>query len=870
MKFIKLLFLFLLMFLCGCTGNPDSKEDPNDNPIEEPGEEPIKEKDPISIDVNDYGFISEELVLSTNYENARYEIIGDNKINAHLTNNKLVADSPGVITIIAKSDELISEPRIITFIQKDEDVKEVILSSDILKMDLGNVYSFGLDKLPKNIYTVSSSDEAILKVLENNNIEVVGSGRGELKIKNNLTNKDIYDDIFVVYNSILLTEIKNQLINMKIISSMASPIRQNEFDYITNLDLSNRLANDNEVTQGIKFLRNLKSLELKNNNITDISFLDSLDKLENLDISNNEISNLSPLDKLVALKNLNLSNNKIVNVATLRRHEHIESLNLVNNQINDLSPISTLYGLKKLYMGGNAIDSVDHISALVEITELDVSYASIKAEDIFGLDYFRNLEYIDLSGINFTLTNLPTNLIKLKTLKLNDTLIDGNQLNHLLNYNGLEHLEIANNSLDLISLETLMQQIKDANAFDNLKSLSIGGNIFVSIPDLSPLENLEHLSLANSYNLIELDNLILIPQLKSLDLSYSNSIANEGIQDIFDQLINLESLSVVDGLNYFDRELFDYFVDKINNETSFAMEIFADDWMRKNSVNNYAKVIYFSIEEMMHHLVNEGEDYQYQYQTGQRKIILNLINEEANQPMHIILPRDIFEFNIYSTKLKYHSLSFSVLERKQSSFIFNLFNFKTKGSVTGNSAISTEGEAKLLINYSGENELRAYSQGHGVFGYNIEINPINKQIDMLKISGGQGADGNKGPDNGGSKASRRGENGAEGFNGIYGESIVVHGLVTIVGGNGGRGGDGGERKTNPGLFAGSDGNSGNGGTGGTGGAGISTKTLIKDINVSVQSGEGGSGGSGGKNVWIFYDNGNNGKVGSKGENITYR
>lgn len=823
------------------------------------------EETEIVFEVANHVFLDETLRVDSELDDLTYNIVGDNEINAKIIDGKIYADKPGVIQIAAIYKGKQSEPRIVYVLQKDEAVTEVVLSADLLKMDLGKIYSFGLDLLPKDAYKVESSNESILKVLDNNNIEIVGSGRGELKITNNLTNTVIYDDIFVVYNSILLTEIKTQLLKEQAISSMNNDVTQEHFDLITDLDLSRKLSNDSSVALGVKYLKNLESLNLSDNGLTDISFIQILTNLESLDLSNNQIEDLSPLNNLSNLETVNLSNNKISNISTLRRHQKVVDLNLSHNNILDLSPISTLYDLETLFIGNNPIDSIDHISALIKIKKLDVSYSQMIAEDIFGLDYFENLEYIDLSGLNLSLTNIPKTLPYLEVLKLNEVGLTGADLLHVLNYNKLNVLEIDRNDLDLIAVENFTRKAKESNSLMQIETLSMGYNNFVSLPDLSVFPKLKNLRLVGSKNLMELDNLSRLPYLETLDLSYTQSIENnEGLIEVFTKLEGLKKLSVVDGMNYFDRSLFDYFTQRVTDHETFSIEIFKDEWMNKNTVYNYAKIVYFSIEEFMEHLTTSGDSYKYVYQSNQRNIILNLINDTSAVQMNIIIPKDVFEVNIYSNKLKKLGITFEVEERRQSIIQFNLFNFKTNGG-SNFSAIKTHGEAELRITYSGENELIGGFNKNGIEGYNVFIKPYSTK-DTLSIRGGQGAKGADTPKSDKSKDDRKGGTGEIGKSGILAVSVNLEGAITITGGKGGAGGRGGDRQSYG--ILGRDGDGGNGGNGGRGGSAIHATTIIKTDNVILFGGNGGDPGTGGKGAGLFYSDGSVGSVGSVGPEIS--
>lgn len=834
-------------------------------------DDPIKVDPKVELTSQDYSFMESNLELEAKVDGKvsdgiQFSITGENTINARIEDGKLVADSPGTVSVIATYNGIESTPKIVFFMPKNETVINVILSNDMLKLDLGKTYSFGLDVLPKDLYTVTSSNPAVLQVTDNNNITIVGVGRGSLKVVNNKDKTILYDDEFVVYNSILVTEVKNILINKGIINSMASELTSKEFDEIKEISLDRKLVNDPTVSVGLKVLKNLSKIRLGFNELADISFVSDLSNLEEIYLNNNLIEDLTPLNQLKKLRVVDLSYNNIENIATFRRHEYITNLYLTGNRITDLSPISTLYGLKKLHIGKNNIDSVDHISGLLEIDELDISYANVSATDIFGLDYFNQLEYIDMSGITFTLSNLPKGLSKLKVLKLDNCELSG--IEYILNYDNLEELSIESNDLDLVEIETFFLKIKELDSLKNLKRLSIGGNSITSIPEnIENLKVLEELNLANSYNLIEITNLSKVPWIKKLNLSKCNSIQNNiVVKETFTALEVLESLSIVEGLNYIDRELFDYLMERVEIlDKPFEVEIFEGEWIRSNTIVNYKSIIYFSIEEFKEDLTLVDGVYNYNYKNGQRKLILNLINDtdlSISNNLVIRFSKDVFEVNIYGSKFNTYSMSFTLENRKQSSFTYNLYNFKNNGA-DNNATFSAPGDSKLIVNFNGESIVKSKTGQMAFNVYDLEINANNGNV---IISGANGVNGANGPSNKNEdQSTRRGQNGTDGSIAINANIVTIKGInITITGGSGGTGGNGGNSTANL-VEWGAKQNGGAGGHGGNGAAAINAKQVKTNESVSTggTGGIGGKGGSGGP----LGPSGSTGRTGSNADAV---
>ena len=122
-----------------------------------------------------------------------------------------------------------------------------------------------------------------------------------------------------------------------------------------NMDLSGLEINDTQLIELINnvlpiFLRNgVISLNLSNNNITDIGVLELIDlfvDLESLDLSNHTPSDkkmsLEPLKDYTSLQVLSISNANVVDIEPLRELDNLKVLWLSGNDIQDYEPISKL------------------------------------------------------------------------------------------------------------------------------------------------------------------------------------------------------------------------------------------------------------------------------------------------------------------------------------------------------------------------------------------------------------------------------------------------------------------------------------------------------------------------------------------------
>jgi internalin A len=100
--------------------------------------------------------------------------------------------------------------------------------------------------------------------------------------------------------------------------------------------------------EGIQYIANLNSLDLRFNNIEDIKPLSVLRNLSELELGYNKIKDLTPLSRLKNLKVLDLSSNGIKDVSALQGLRSLEKLNLDFNRIKDIEALGKLKNLEQL------------------------------------------------------------------------------------------------------------------------------------------------------------------------------------------------------------------------------------------------------------------------------------------------------------------------------------------------------------------------------------------------------------------------------------------------------------------------------------------------------------------------------------------
>lgn len=97
--------------------------------------------------------------------------------------------------------------------------------------------------------------------------------------------------------------------------------------------------------RGVKFLKNLKSMDVGHNAIDDLSFLYDVPELRVLILADNYITDLTPIASLAHLQYLEVFANRFTDLSPLSGLTELLDLNICFNEIRDVTP---LFGLKQL------------------------------------------------------------------------------------------------------------------------------------------------------------------------------------------------------------------------------------------------------------------------------------------------------------------------------------------------------------------------------------------------------------------------------------------------------------------------------------------------------------------------------------------
>ena len=170
---------------------------------------------------------------------------------------------------------------------------------------------------------------------------------------------------------------------------------------LTGLECATRLRSlnltNNEVTDisPLAGLATLVSLNLGNNGITDISALEHLTALEWLNLDAHRTTDVSPLAGLTALNRLSLSGNQIGDISALAGMAELDWLQLQDNSIEDVSVLAGLLRLRGLILHNNRVDDVSALAGLTTLWRLGLNGNQIV--DVSPLAGLTALEWLPLS-----------------------------------------------------------------------------------------------------------------------------------------------------------------------------------------------------------------------------------------------------------------------------------------------------------------------------------------------------------------------------------------------------------------------------------------------------------------------------------------
>ncbi len=298
--------------------------------------------------------------------------------------------------------------------------------------------------------------------------------------------------------------------------SRTDTVMADELYELKELDASNDLEDGEEARYTIEDISdlihcpNLEKLNLKGNNISDISVLSELTSMKELVIENNQIndiaalsdckglalleagdnkiSDLSPLGTLAGLKNLRVENNRIKDIAALHNLNALELLDIRENQITDLGPLKENKKDLKLYIDIEQFAALtDDMVGLTGVTKLNIEafkeYVA-KRYDVGRLAEMEWLVQLSMEDVQIQDSGFVSSLTELKYLSLCNA-----GLSELPPVGGLKGLEV------LVLRDNEISSVADMPELPALYYLGLCRNKMKDLEGLDKLPVLEELDL---------------------------------------------------------------------------------------------------------------------------------------------------------------------------------------------------------------------------------------------------------------------------------------------------------------------------------------------------------------------------------------
>ncbi len=238
-------------------------------------------------------------------------------------------------------------------------------------------------------------------------------------------------------------------------------LTRNDLQRITHLDASGR----NIVRlEGMAYLRRLVVLNLKDNQVKDLSPLRNLNRLTDLDLRNNGIINLEAVNFSalagLRLRRLSLRHNvvrpdqggqiRLADIRLLAPFTSLEVLELRDNHIADITPLSNMVNLQTLDLRENRISDIGPLKHLVQL-----QYLNLRDNRILNLDALSRLTaltYLNIHSNSRIRSIQPLlQLTSLQTLIMRHVSV-GNQVRLLRNLANLQKLNVRNCGISDVSV----------------------------------------------------------------------------------------------------------------------------------------------------------------------------------------------------------------------------------------------------------------------------------------------------------------------------------------------------------------------------------------------------------------------------------
>lgn len=213
-------------------------------------------------------------------------------------------------------------------------------------------------------------------------------GLNDIKRITSLETLDVSNNSYILSIDPLVQLLSLKSINLSQTGvSDLTPIRN--LTELTELNISNTSVRS---LLPLKYSANLERLNISGTPVADISVLEKMPNLQSVDISQTSVVDFAALTNLTTLQKANLSTTKISDLSPLGNLTELTELNISNTPIQDLTPISGLISLSFLDIDSTRVRSIQPLSKLENLIVLNANYTGLA--DLLPLQKLKNLKKI--------------------------------------------------------------------------------------------------------------------------------------------------------------------------------------------------------------------------------------------------------------------------------------------------------------------------------------------------------------------------------------------------------------------------------------------------------------------------------------------
>jgi hypothetical protein len=282
-----------------------------------------------------------------------------------------------------------------------------------------------------------------------------------------------------------------------VLQKPVGPVTEQDLLVLTNLDASNRHVRS---LQDLEAARNLVSLDLHSNRLSNLTIPFTLTKLSQLNLSFNPLLvNCLVPDGLTNLDRLLIASSQLNNLKLPADLTTLSLLDLHGNRLTSFSFPTNLALLDNLNLNGNQLSSFNLSPNLNHLLFLDLGFNAITNCTLPG--GLKDLDTLVLIGNRLTELTLPPYLTRLTTLNLG--------------FNQLTSFTLPSDATSLVRLELFDNQLTNLTLpanLQHLETLDVGFNELASFTLPPGMTSLRILDFSGN----QLTNVTLPPDLNKL------------------------------------------------------------------------------------------------------------------------------------------------------------------------------------------------------------------------------------------------------------------------------------------------------------------------------------------------------------------